>query len=170
MKYSLFILLIILVSACKQKAIEVKNTKNDSTLEVKGAKGSAIPKSLKDKMFPVKITKDTKSIDPKLLDHVYKAVLPCVDCKGIRTILNLNSDGTVLLVETNLDTPKNIYQYKGDWRQISDGSIAVKYANPNKENPEFFKGTENGNLEKLERMKTPFSKDLRQKYILKKIR
>lgn len=164
MKYSLLILLIALVSACKPKAIEVKDTKNNSPLVDNGTNEHTQSNS------PTKTHSETQSIDPSLLDHVYKAVLPCVDCKGIRTSLKLNSDGTVLLVETNLDSPKDIYQYTGDWRQISDGSIAVKYTNPNKKNPEFFKGTENGNLEKLERMKTPFSKDLRQKYILRKIR
>lgn len=162
MKYSLLILLIAIVSACKPKAIEVKDTKNNSPIVEHGTKEHT--------KSHIKTINDNQSIDPSLLDHVYKAVLPCVDCKGIRTRLNLNSDGTVLLVETNLDVPKDIYQYTGEWRQISDGSIAVKYTNPNKKNPEFFKGTENGNLEKLERMKTPFPKELRQKYILRKIK
>ncbi|WP_460456873.1 copper resistance protein NlpE [Arenimonas alkanexedens] len=72
--------------------------------------------------------------DAQKVDRTWLGVLPCADCDGIETRLQLRTDpdgGRYLLEETYLGGPgQNRFVQEGDWREEStviDGADAVVY-------------------------------------------
>jgi heat shock protein HslJ len=59
------------------------------------------------------------------LDYVgyYKGVLPCADCEGIETSLNLNENATYTLRTTYLGKGNKIFEQKGTYSWNKNGSI-----------------------------------------------
>lgn len=66
---------------------------------------------------------------------VYEGVLPCADCEGIETTLELKDDETYVLTSTYLgkSDQNNTFTYEGDFTWSDDGStITLENDDPTK--------------------------------------
>ncbi len=81
---------------------------------------------------PTEITKDTTVVvdshnSQNSLDYIgiYKGVLPCADCEGIETLLQLSEDFTYTLTNKYLGKDVKTYEQKGTfmWNDEGDGII-----------------------------------------------
>ncbi|SMG46224.1 copper resistance protein NlpE [Sphingobacterium psychroaquaticum] len=61
----------------------------------------------------------------------YEATIPCADCPGIKTSLQLNNDGTFVLQSEYLER-KNKFEEKGNFAWINHGSTIQLQGKENK--------------------------------------
>ena len=75
---------------------------------------------------------------------IYRGVLACSDCEGLKTELHLHQNNTFTGKELHLDDPKNITQYSGSFTWNDNGNMITLLSREENEEERKFKVTENG--------------------------
>ena len=83
-----------------------------------------------------KAAETTESVDSTVVDShnsknsldwagVYGGTMPCADCEGIKTVLELKYDNTYVLAQTYLGSPdiENQFKEQGDFSWSQDGAL-----------------------------------------------
>jgi copper homeostasis protein (lipoprotein) len=94
----------------------------------------------------------------------YKGVLPCADCEGMETMIELKSDSTYSRVIKYLGKKENSFTAPGKWTWVNGSTISLRSI---KEGPNQYFVAE-GKLIQLDMSGNRITGDLATKYELKK--
>ena len=99
-------------------------------------------------------------------DGIYRGVLPCADCEGIKSTVYLNRDSTFKITETYVGKGENSFDTSGtfSWNKAGN-TITLKTANAS-ENRSYFVGE--NTLTQLDQSGNKISGNLAANYILSK--
>ncbi|MCW8328892.1 copper resistance protein NlpE [Photobacterium sp. SDRW27] len=95
----------------------------------------------------------------------YRGILPCADCEGIETTLEINLDGTFVLTETYLGKEKGQFSHQGKFNWNTAGNT-IAVPNDNEDVAQYF--VAENQLFRLDRDGQRITGDLADKYVLKK--
>jgi len=97
---------------------------------------------------------------------VYRGIVPCADCEGIDTTLQLASDGTYQLSMTYLGKSTPPFSSAGSFEWHQDGRAIL--LNAGHGTPRFYRVEEN-RLRQLDTRGEPIKSALADKYVLRKV-
>jgi uncharacterized lipoprotein NlpE involved in copper resistance len=97
---------------------------------------------------------------------VYKGILPCADCEGIATEINLKDNNSYIIKRLYLGKEEMFFEETGDLQWTEDGSTVV-LTNAKDGNATLYKVGEN-HLRQLDLEGKPIEGELAEMYILHK--
>lgn len=147
-KFLMVFSLIFILTACKN---HVKEVKDENELKEESSTETIIVDSHTSR----------NSLD---WPGMYKGILPCADCEGIETILEINMDNTYNLKTTYLGKEENIFEESGSFSWNNLGSIISL---DNQEPPNKYRVEEN-QIRHLDMDGKVISGDLSEFYVLRK--
>jgi uncharacterized lipoprotein NlpE involved in copper resistance len=110
------------------------------------------------------IADSQQSENPTDLFGVYQGTLPCADCEGIKTVLELKDDKTFTLSQTYLGKSESEFKQNGEYQWNKDGSMIRLRSETSRFQ---FKVGEN-QLQMMDLKGNIIEGDLAEMYILKK--
>lgn len=96
---------------------------------------------------------------------IYKGTVPCADCEGIETIIELKVDETFEIQFVYLGKSEEVFSYSGHYHWNDDGRSIHLHGNQN--GPSYYFVGEN-QLIQLDMEGSRIAGDLAEKYVLKK--
>lgn len=100
---------------------------------------------------------------------IYSGILPCADCEGIKTDIELHKNGTYRMARKYLGQRDTLFTESGMFRWNEEGSNIILIKDNNSQDQEHYKVGE-GQLIKLGKNSQPIQSDPGEMYILWKAR
>ncbi len=149
MKKSIFasIFASFIIFSCQSKGVQQEEKKAETKAEV------------------MKVVKEHNAKNSLDWDGKYEGVLPCADCEGIKYIVELKKDGNFFIEQEYLGR-ETVYQDEGFYKWDASGNVLHLNSNVS---PLVLKVEEN-RLKVLDQEGKEISGNLKEKYILKKVK
>ena len=98
-------------------------------------------------------------------DGIYSGILPCADCEGIKTDIELHRDGTYRMARKYLGRGDSLFLEKGAFQWNEQGSSITLLSDGDSPDPAHFQVGEN-QLIRLGQNSQPIQSDLGEMYVL----